>query len=108
MKASTIFKKDIKSYTIKRLIGLTDSEDGKQIKKYKNILLKLAIYDKGSKVVKKVGGEESYPITTIHIYGDRDILEHHDIITFKNKNFTILETKSANDYSFSIGVSEDV
>lgn len=108
MKASTIFKNEIKPYIIQRLIGLTDSEDGKQVKTYQNISLDLAIYDKGSRLVKKVGGEESYPITTIHIYGDRDILKHHDIITFKDKNFTILETKSANDYSFSIGVSEDV
>lgn len=108
MKASLIYKKELKLYTIKRLIGLVDDDDGKQSKSYQNIDLELAIYDKGSKLVKKVGGEDSYPISTIHVYGNADILNHHDIITFKNKNYTILETKSANDYSFSIGVSEDV
>lgn len=108
MEASLIYKKELKLYTIKRLISLVDDDDGKQSKSYQNIDLELAIYDKGSKLVKKVGGEDSYPISSIHVYGNADILNHHDIITFKNKNYTILETKSANDYSFSIGVSEDV
>ena len=43
MKASTIFKNEIKPYTIQRLIGLTDSEGGKQVKTYQNISLDLAI-----------------------------------------------------------------
>lgn len=108
MNASLIYRNDIKQYTIKRLIGFTDDIDGKQVKNYAYVDLDLAVYDKGSKLVKKIGGEDSYPISTIHIYGQNDILKHHDIIPFKNKNYTILETKSANDYSFSIGVSEDV
>ncbi|NBK99176.1 MAG: hypothetical protein EOM50_14385 [Erysipelotrichia bacterium] len=108
MKASLIYKKELKPYTIKRLVGLIDNENGKQVKSYQDIDLELAIYDKGSKLVKKVGGEDSYPISTIHVYGNANILTHHDIIPFENKNYTILETKSTNDYSFSIGVSEDV
>lgn len=99
MKSSSIFKKDLKKYDVSRLNSLTTSEDAKQIENRSNIQIELAIYDMGTKVVKKQN-EDSYTISTINIYCDLGLLKTLDLIPFNRLDYLVLEQQNFSDYSF--------
>ncbi len=98
--AKTIFQNDIKEYTVERLDSLTTTPDGKQIKNKTSHTLKLAIYNKGKKVVRKEK-EDSYTISTIHIYSDVvGSLSLLDELVIDNLTYVVLEEKNKSDFSF--------
>lgn len=104
IEAIQIFKNEIKEYTIQRLDSLTTTNDGKQIKNKTSHTVNLAIYNKGKKLVRKEK-EDSYTISTIHIYSDTDVLSLLDEIEINGLTYVVLDEKNKGDYSFYIGVA---
>lgn len=99
MKATAIFKRDMKSYSVSRLDSLTIDEEGVQQQNRTPKSIDLAIYDKGTKQVKKLN-EDSYLISTIHIYSEPKKLNLVDIVTFNDLAYEVLESKNFKDHSF--------
>lgn len=99
MKASSIFKKDLEKYDVLRLDSLTTSEDAIQIENRSDIEIQLAIYDMGTKIVKKQN-EDSYTISIINIYCDLELLKTLDLIPFNGLDYVVLEQQNFSDYSF--------
>ena len=104
IEAIQIFKNEIKEYTIQRLDSLATTPDGKQIKNKTSHTVNLAIYNKGKKVVRKEK-EDSYTISTIHIYSDTDVLSLLDEIELDGLTYIVLDEKNKGDYSFYRGVA---
>ena len=98
MKASTIYKKEIKKYTISRLDSLSSGPDGIQIENRSDKTVDLAIYDNGTKLVNKQN-EDSYTISTITIYCDLKLLNMADTVPFNGLNYTVLENQDFIDHS---------
>lgn len=98
MKASTIFKKELQEYTIKRLDSLSSGPDGTQIQNRSDKTVSLAIYDKGTKLVNKQN-EDSYTISIIQIYCDAKLLKLADIVPFNGLDYTVLENQDFSDHS---------
>ena len=101
MKSSLIFKPDLKTYSVSSLDSLSSNAEGiqEQIRTTKSI--DLAIYNKGSKVVKKLN-EDSYTVSIIEIYSEPHLLSLLDEVTYNNKIYVVLEDNSTpnhQDYS---------
>lgn len=99
MNINLAFQPDLKPYTIQRLNFNEISPDGIQQNTKSPVKLDLAIYDKGTKEVNKLN-EDSYLISTIHIYADLGSLIYHDEITFNSLVYKIVEFKNSSDFSF--------
>ena len=99
MNSTVIFEDDIAEHTISRLDSLTTSPDGIQQSNRSDIKVQIAIYDKGTKLVRK-SKEDDYPISTIHIYSQPNVLKILDHVTFNDLDHVILEEKTRTDYSF--------
>jgi len=99
IEANLIFKPEIKEYDIERLDSLTTSPAGKQIKNKTTHKVNIAIYNKGKKVIRNTD-EDSYTISTIHIYSESDILNTLDEILFDGMVHIVLEEKNKIDFSF--------
>ncbi len=104
IETKSIFAPEIKEWNIGRLDFLSTSPDGKQIKNKTSHDVKIAIYNKGKKVIRNTN-EDSYIASTIHIYGERDILNILDEIVFDNMVHVVLEEKNNTDFSFYRAVS---
>lgn len=99
MSSTEIFQDDLKEYTISRLDFLSTSADGIQTKNRTPLVVEIAVYDKGMRLVRKTN-EDDYPISTIHIYSHPNVLKILDTVPFKGLDHTVLEEKSTADYSF--------
>lgn len=99
MNANVIFEDDLAQHTISRLDSLTTSDDGIQQKNTSSIPVQIAIYDKGTKLVRKTN-EDDYPISTIHIYSSPNVLKILDQVRFNDLDHVVLEEKTRTDFSF--------
>ena len=99
MNSNVIFEDDLAEHTISRLDSLSTSTDGIQQKNRTPIKVQIAIYDKGTKLVRKTN-EDDYPISTIHIYSNPKVLKILDQVTFNDLDHVILEEKTKVDFSF--------
>lgn len=99
-----IFAPDLKDYEVTRLVSLSANESGKQIQNTTPIACSLAIYDKGTKLV-RLSKEDSYLVSTIHIYSDLKVLNLVDKLPFNGLTYQVLEQKNYKAHSFYKAVS---
>ena len=99
MKSKLIFKRDMKIHEISKLDSLTANDEGIQVQNRTSSSVLLAVYNKGNKVVNQLS-EDSYVISTIHIYSDPKILNLLDEVTYDNRVYTVLEDKHYQNHSF--------
>lgn len=98
-KAFLVFSNDMKTYSVSRLDSLGSNDAGEQIQNRSPLSLDLAIYDKGTKVVKKLN-EDSYTIAIIHVHTLPKVLNSLDDITYDGRVYTVLDVQHRSDHSF--------
>jgi len=104
VEASTIFKKELKNYTVSRLDFLSSAPDGTQIQNRSPLKLELAIYDNGTKTVNKQN-EDSYTISIVSIYCELKLMKLADTFSFNGKTYTVLDNQDFLDHSIYKAVS---
>lgn len=94
-----IFAPELKAYEVTKLDSVTTSEAGVQEQNTSTTPCSLAIYDKGTKVIRQ-GKEDSYIVSTIHIYSDLKVLSLVDKVPFNGLIYQVLENKNYKEHSF--------
>ncbi|MBL1293361.1 MAG: hypothetical protein COB61_005770 [Thiotrichales bacterium] len=94
-----IFAPDLQDYEVTKLDSVTTSQAGVQEQNTSTAPCSLAIYDKGTKLIRQ-GKEDSYLVSTIHIYSDPKVLNFVDKVPYNGLIYHVLENKNYKEHSF--------